>query len=164
MKHHIQVTCKLNMELVTARVSPAECSRSRNPQLQNTLPQHHGRSSGGFPRESMGLMVATAGRDHTQPPTAIKLHPKCIGLCASQRTIRLQQNAISTNGMCCSNTWKIGQARYMAISHGRRMVSQHVTLHYRTHVCHIKDTKKERLTDTVQFHHKRITNPIGKRW
>ena len=47
----------------------------------------------------------------------------------------------------------------MAISHGRRMVSQHVTLHYRTHVCHIKDTKKERLTDTVQFQHKRITNP-----
>ena len=31
--------------------------------------------------------------------------------------------------------------------------------HYRTHVCHIKETKKERLTDTVQFQHKRITNP-----
>jgi hypothetical protein len=32
-------------------------------------------------------------------------------------------------------------------------------LHYRTHVCHIKETKKEQLTDTVQFQHKRITNP-----
>ena len=32
-------------------------------------------------------------------------------------------------------------------------------IHYRTHVCHIKETKKERLTDTVQFQHKRITNP-----
>ncbi len=30
---------------------------------------------------------------------------------------------------------------------------------YRTHACHIKTTKKERLTDTVNFQHKRITNP-----
>ena len=29
----------------------------------------------------------------------------------------------------------------------------------RTHVCHIIESKKERLTDTVQFQHKRITNP-----
>ncbi len=26
------------------------------------------------------------------------------------------------------------------------------------HACHIKTTKKERLTDTVEFQHKRITN------
>jgi hypothetical protein len=31
--------------------------------------------------------------------------------------------------------------------------------HYRTHKCHIKHTKSERLSDTVQFQHKRITNP-----
>ena len=31
--------------------------------------------------------------------------------------------------------------------------------HYRTHNCHIKHTKIERLSDTVQFHHERITNP-----
>jgi hypothetical protein len=31
--------------------------------------------------------------------------------------------------------------------------------HYRTHTCHIKHTKSERLSDTVQFQHKRITNP-----
>ena len=31
--------------------------------------------------------------------------------------------------------------------------------HYRTHACHIKATKKERLTNTVDFQHKRITNP-----
>ena len=31
--------------------------------------------------------------------------------------------------------------------------------HYRTHNCHIKHTKSERLSDTVQFQHKRITNP-----
>jgi hypothetical protein len=31
--------------------------------------------------------------------------------------------------------------------------------HYRTHACHIKTTKKEQLTDTVDFQHKRITNP-----
>ena len=30
--------------------------------------------------------------------------------------------------------------------------------HYRTHNCHIKHTKSERLSDTVQFQHKRITN------
>jgi hypothetical protein len=32
-------------------------------------------------------------------------------------------------------------------------------MHYRTHACYIKSTKKERLTDTVDFQHKRITNP-----
>jgi hypothetical protein len=31
--------------------------------------------------------------------------------------------------------------------------------HYRTHNCHIKHTKSKRLSDTVQFQHKRITNP-----
>ena len=31
--------------------------------------------------------------------------------------------------------------------------------HYRVHNCHIKAIKKERLTDTVQFCHKHITNP-----
>jgi len=31
--------------------------------------------------------------------------------------------------------------------------------HYRTHNCHIKHTKSEQLSDTVQFQHKRITNP-----
>jgi hypothetical protein len=31
--------------------------------------------------------------------------------------------------------------------------------HYRTHNCHIKHTKSERLSDTVQFQHKCITNP-----
>jgi hypothetical protein len=30
---------------------------------------------------------------------------------------------------------------------------------YRTHNCPIKHTKSERLSDTVQFQHKRITNP-----
>eukprot|EP00804_Cyclotella_cryptica_P020074 CCRYP_014880-RH/>CCRYP_014880-RH protein AED:0.12 eAED:0.12 QI:0/-1/0/1/-1/1/1/0/1096 len=31
--------------------------------------------------------------------------------------------------------------------------------HYRVHNCHIKSTKAERLSDTVQFKHKDITNP-----
>ena len=31
--------------------------------------------------------------------------------------------------------------------------------HYRTHVCHVKATKSERLTDTLQLRHKHITNP-----
>ncbi len=31
--------------------------------------------------------------------------------------------------------------------------------HNRTHNCHIKHTKSKRLFDTVQFQHKRITNP-----
>ena len=31
--------------------------------------------------------------------------------------------------------------------------------HYRVHNCHIKSTKAERLTDTIQFKHKNITNP-----
>jgi hypothetical protein len=31
--------------------------------------------------------------------------------------------------------------------------------HYRVHNCYIKETKSERLTDTIQFKHKHITNP-----
>jgi hypothetical protein len=31
--------------------------------------------------------------------------------------------------------------------------------HYRTHLCHIKSTRRDRLSDTVQFMHKNITNP-----
>ena len=31
--------------------------------------------------------------------------------------------------------------------------------HYRTHSCHIKSTQRERLSDTVHFKHKNITNP-----
>ena len=31
--------------------------------------------------------------------------------------------------------------------------------HYRTHACHIKTTRKEQLTNTVNFHHKIITSP-----
>ena len=31
--------------------------------------------------------------------------------------------------------------------------------HYRTHQCYVKSTRSERLTDTVQLNHKRITNP-----
>lgn len=31
--------------------------------------------------------------------------------------------------------------------------------HYRTHICHVKDTRSDRLCDTVNFQHKSITNP-----
>ena len=31
--------------------------------------------------------------------------------------------------------------------------------HYRTHLCHIKQTRSERLTDTTHFSHKNITRP-----
>jgi hypothetical protein len=31
--------------------------------------------------------------------------------------------------------------------------------HYCTHNCHVKQTKSKRLSDTVQFQHKHITNP-----
>jgi hypothetical protein len=31
--------------------------------------------------------------------------------------------------------------------------------HYRVHICHIKQTKKECLTNTIHFKHKHITNP-----
>ena len=31
--------------------------------------------------------------------------------------------------------------------------------HYCTHLCHIKTTKSERFTDTIQFSHQKITKP-----
>eukprot|EP00804_Cyclotella_cryptica_P002334 CCRYP_004053-RC/>CCRYP_004053-RC protein AED:0.43 eAED:0.24 QI:0/-1/0/1/-1/0/1/0/513 len=34
--------------------------------------------------------------------------------------------------------------------------------HYRTHKCHIKSTNSDRFSDTVEFQHKRITNPTVK--
>ena len=32
-------------------------------------------------------------------------------------------------------------------------------VYYRTHKCHIKDTRNDRFSDTVQFQYKRTTNP-----
>ena len=32
--------------------------------------------------------------------------------------------------------------------------------HYPVHNCHVKHTKSERLSNTVQFQHKSITNPL----
>ena len=106
----------------------------------------------------MGL-VTTTGRDHTQPSTAIKLHPKCIGICASQRTLRLQQMPLAPMGCAAQiheKSDKRGTWQYHTVDGWYLNTSP---IHYRTHVCHIKETKKERLTDTVQFQHKRITNP-----
>ena len=31
--------------------------------------------------------------------------------------------------------------------------------HYRTHICHVKETRSDRFCDTVKFQHKSITNP-----
>jgi hypothetical protein len=46
---------------------------------------------------------------------------------------------------------------HMGISFGGWMVMS--PEQYCTHNCHILHTKSERLSDTVQFQHKRITNP-----
>ena len=101
MKHHIQVTCKLEMELV-----PPGCHRrnaAEDSKFQNTFPQCHGQSSGGLSRKPMGS-VATADRNNTQFIKAIKLHTNGIGIRASQRSLRLQQNATRTNGVCGTST------------------------------------------------------------
>ena len=50
-------------------------------------------------------------------------------------------------------------------THGRIILwtyctwQHHLSTTYRTHLCHVKETRSERLSDTVHFSHKNITRP-----
>ena len=61
--------------------------------------------------------------------------------------------------MCSTDTQKIRQAWNMAISFCRRVVPLHVTKSLPNACMPHQKHKKERLTNTVDFQHKQITNP-----
>ncbi len=68
----------------------------------------------------------------------------------------------STTINCHSLQWDV-RPRCMRkptnMAHGHIIQLMDGPEHYRTHNCHIKHTKSKQLSDTVQFQHKRITNP-----
>jgi hypothetical protein len=158
MKNHIRDTCKLNMELV-----PPGCHRRNAAEV----------AIRNFKAHFLSVLAGVA--DDFPPSLWDRLLPQ------TEITVNLirQSNAtpnvsayahlsgpfdynkmplapMGCNAQVHEKTDKRGTWAYHSVDGWYLFTSPE---HYRTHTCHIKHTKSERLSDTVQFQHKRITNP-----
>ena len=158
MKNHIRDTCKLNMELV-----PPGCHRRNAAEV----------AIRNFKAHFLSVLAGVA--DDFPPSLWDRLLPQ------TEITINLIRQSNATPNvsayahlsgpfdynkmplapMGCEaqvheKTDKRGTWAYHSVDGWYLFTSPE---HYRTHNCHIKQTKSERLSDTVQFQHKRITNP-----
>ncbi len=73
--------------------------------------------------------------------------------------IWLQQNARGTNGMCSPNPQKQWEKRHMSSKCSGQMVLTNISWTLVVPYCHVKSTRSERVSDTVHFKHKNITQP-----
>ena len=158
MKHHIQVTCKLDMELV-----PPGCHQRNAAEV----------AIRNFKTHFLSVMAGVAEDfptnlwDRLLPQTEITLNlqrqsnatPNVSAYAHLSGPFDYNKMPLAPMGCAAQiheKSDKRGTWQYHSVDGWYLNTSP---LHYRTHVCHIKETKKERLTDTVQFQHKRITNP-----
>ena len=158
MKHHIQVTCKLEMELV-----PPGCHRRNAAEV----------AIRNFKTHFLSVMAGVAEDfpenlwDRLLPQAEITLNllrqsnstPKVSAYAHLSGPFDYNKMPLAPMGCAAQiheKSDKRGTWQYHTVDGWYLNTSP---LHYRTHVCQIKETKKERLTDTVQFQHKRITNP-----
>jgi len=158
MKHHIKVTCKLDMELV-----PPRCHRRNAAEV----------AIRNFKTHFLSVMAGVAADfpenlwDWLLPQAEITLNLLRQSISTPNVSAYahlsgpFNYNKMSLAPMGCTaqiheKSDKRGTWQYHTVDGWYLNTSP---IHYRTHVCHIKKTKKERLTDTVQFQHKRITNP-----
>ena len=158
MKHHIQVTCKLNMELV-----PPGCHRRNAAEV----------AIRNFKTHFLSVMAGVAEDfpenlwDRLLPQAEITLNllrqsnstPNVSAYAHLSGPFDYNKMPLAPMGCAAQiheKSDKRGTWQYHTVDGWYLNTSP---IHYRTHVCHIKETKKERLTDTVQFQHKRITNP-----
>ncbi len=158
MKNHIRDTCKLDMELL-----PPGCHRRNAAEV----------AIRNFKAHFLSVLAGVA--DNFPPNLWDRLLPQ------TEITINLIQQSNATPNvsayahlsgpfdynkmplapMGCEaqvhkNTDKHGTWAYHLVDGWYLFTSPE---HYRTHNCHIKHTKSEQLSNTVQFQHKRITNP-----
>ena len=158
MKYHIQVTCQLQMELV-----PPGCHRRNAAEV----------AIRNFKTHFLSVLAGVAEDfpenlwDRLLPQTEITLNllrqsnatPTVSAYAHLSGPFDYNKMPLAPMG-CATQVHekadKRGTWQYHSVDGWYLNTSPD---HYRTHVCHIKATKKERLTDTVTFQHKRITNP-----
>ena len=132
----------------TAGVPLMKRSQSSHPQFQIPIST-----------PPMGQTTPT-NRNYPKPTATIECNIHGFSIRTLIWTIRLQQDAISPNGLRSTNprkkTDKRGTWSYHSVDGWYLSTSPE---HYRVHNCYVKTTQVERLTDTIQFKHKNITNP-----
>jgi hypothetical protein len=127
-------------------------------QLQSPLPQQPGWRSRQFSPKPMGpappqteITINLIGQSNATPNVSAYAHLSGV----------FDYNKMPLAPMGCEaqvheKTNKRGTWAYHSVDGWYLFTSPE---HYCTHNCHIKHTKSKQLSDTVQFQHKRITNP-----
>jgi len=158
MKNHIRNTCKINMELV-----PPGCHRRNAAEV----------AIRNFKALFLSVLDGVANNfppslwDRLLPQTEITINlirqfnaTPDVSAYAHLSGL-FDYNKMPLAPMGCEaqvneKTDKLGTWSYHSVDRRYLFTSP---VHYRTHNRHIKHTKIERLSNTVQFQHKRITNP-----
>jgi hypothetical protein len=158
MKNHIHDMCKLDLELV-----PSGCHRRNAAEV----------AIRNFKAHFLSVLAGVANNfppnlwDWLLPQTEITINliqqsnATPYILAYAHLSGPFNYNKMSLAPMGCEaqvheTTNKRGTWAYHSVDGWYLFASPE---HYCTHNCHIKHTKSERLSDTVQFQHKRITNP-----
>jgi hypothetical protein len=158
MKNHIRDTCKINMELV-----PPGCHRRNAAKV----------AIRNFKAHFLSVLADVANDfppslwDRLLPQTEITINlirqsNATSNVSANAHLSRtFDYNKMTLAPMGCEakvheKTDKRGTWAYHSVDGWYLFTSPN---HYCTHNCHIKHTKSERLSDTIQFQHKRIINP-----
>ena len=158
MQNHIHDMCKFDMELV--------------------LPGCHQRNAAevairNFKAHFLGILAGVADNfppslwDRLHPQTEITINlirqsnatPNVLAYAHLSGPLDYNKMPLSTMGyeaQVHEKTNKRGTWAYHSVDGWYLFTSPE---HYRTHNCHIKHIKSEQLSNTVQFEHKRITNP-----
>ncbi len=158
MKNHIRNTCKFNMELV-----PPGCHQCNAAAV----------AIRNFKAHFLSVLAGVANNfppslwDWLLPQTKITINliqqsnatPNVLAY--AHLSGPFNYNKMPLTPMGCEaqvheKTNKRGTWAYHSVDRWYLFTS---SKHYRTHNCHIKHAKSKQLSDTVQFQHKRITNP-----
>jgi len=156
MKNHIRDTCKINMELV-----PPGCHRRNAAEVAIRNFKAH------FLSVLAGVADDFPPRDRLLPQTEITINlirqsnatPNVSAYAHLSRPFDYNKMPLAPMGceaQVHEKTDKRGTWAYHTVDGWYLFTSPE---HYRTHNCHIKHTKSERLSDSVQFQHKCIINP-----
>jgi hypothetical protein len=158
MKNHIRNTCKLDMELV-----PSGCHQRNAAKVAIC----------NFKAHFLSVLAGIAENfspslwDRLLPQTEISINliqqsnatPAVLAYIHLSRPFNYNKMLLAPMGceaQVHEKTNKRGTWAYHLVDRWYLFTSPK---HYRTHNCHIRHTKSKRLSDTIQFQHKRITNP-----
>ena len=158
MKDHIRDTCKLHMELV-----PTGCHRRNAAEVAIRNFKSHFKSvlagvAEDFPPSLWDRLLPQTEitlnllrQSNATPTVSAYAH-----LCGPFDYNKMPLAPMGCNAQIHEKTDSRGTWAYHSVDGWYLYTSPE---HYRTHACHIKETRSERFSDTVQFQHKRITNP-----